>query len=109
MSNNTVTVKGQLMDAQTRCVHYHSPLDVIAIKMKCCNTYYPCISCHEEEAGHKAEVWPKIEFEEKAILCGVCQNEITINEYLQCGHQCPYCQAAFNPGCSNHHHLYFET
>jgi uncharacterized CHY-type Zn-finger protein len=33
-------VHGSEVDAQTRCVHYHSALDVISINMKCCGTYY---------------------------------------------------------------------
>ena len=52
-------IKGKLVDEYTRCVHYHSLLDVIAIKFKCCGVYYPCYSCHEEEADHEHEVWKK--------------------------------------------------
>ena len=102
-------IKGKLVDDETRCVHYHSPLDIIAIKFRCCDEYYPCFSCHDEEAGHKAEVWKRNEFEIKAILCGVCKTELTIAEYLSCNNQCPVCKSAFNPGCSNHYHLYFEV
>lgn len=102
-------IKGKPVDEQTRCEHYHSPLDVIAIKFKCCNTYYPCFYCHEETAGHQAEVWNKNEFDTKAILCGVCQEEMTINEYQHSNYQCPHCSTHFNPRCSNHNHLYFEV
>jgi uncharacterized CHY-type Zn-finger protein len=102
-------VKGKKVDDHTRCVHYHSLLDVIAIKFKCCGEYYPCYNCHEEEAMHEAEVWKKNEFDTKAILCGVCKNEMTIREYLDSRNLCPYCDASFNPGCSNHYHLYFEV
>ena len=101
-------VKGRTVDEYTRCVHYHSPLDVIAIKFKCCNEYYPCYECHVEIAGHKAEVWRKSEFDTKAILCGICNHEMTIHEYLASGNQCPHCNSAFNPNCSKHYHLYFE-
>lgn len=104
-----IAVKGKTVDEQTRCTHYHSPLDVIAIKFKCCGTYYPCFYCHEETAGHKAEVWSKKEFETKAILCGVCQQEMTINQYQHSNYQCPGCSTSFNPKCSNHYHLYFEV
>ena len=104
-----IEVKGKTVDEQTRCTHYHSPLDVIAIKFKCCDTYYPCFYCHEETAGHKAEVWSKNEFDTRAILCGICKQEMTINEYLHSNYQCPHCSAGFNPKCSNHNHLYFET
>jgi uncharacterized CHY-type Zn-finger protein len=105
---NTIAVKGALLDRQTRCKHYHSPKDIIAIKMKCCNEYYACIDCHREAAGHEARVWPADEFDTKAVLCGNCYYEMTISEYLQSNHQCPSCRAAFNPGCCNHYHLYFE-
>jgi uncharacterized CHY-type Zn-finger protein len=101
-------VKGKLVDDQARCVHYHSPVDIIAIKFKCCNEYYPCYECHSETAGHEAEVWTKKNWDEKAILCGVCKTELTIREYLESSNTCPKCRSSFNPGCSRHYHLYFE-
>lgn len=104
-----ITVFGKSIDNQTRCVHWHSALDVIAIKFKCCDKYYPCFSCHEEEADHKHEVWPKDAFDQKAILCGVCGHELTIQEYMDSNNTCPKCEANFNPGCSNHYHLYFDV
>lgn len=100
-------VKGKVLDDETRCVHYHSPLDIIAIKFKCCKTYYPCFYCHEETAGHQHELWNKEEFEQKAVLCGNCKQELTIAAYKNCNYHCPFCNAAFNPKCSNHDHLYF--
>lgn len=102
------TVFGKSIDKQTRCIHWHSALDVIAIKFKCCDKYYPCFSCHEEEADHKHEVWAKDEFDQKAILCGVCGHEMSIQEYMDSNNLCPKCEASFNPGCSNHYHLYFD-
>jgi uncharacterized CHY-type Zn-finger protein len=102
------TVKGKLFDNQTRCLHYHSDLDIIAIKFKCCNTYYPCYQCHEEEANHAPMVWQKDELETVAILCGVCQTEMTIDAYLDSNAACPHCRSDFNPKCANHYHLYFE-
>ena len=109
MQQDPIIVKGKTTNAETRCVHFHSALDIIAIKMKCCNTYYPCIQCHEEEAGHPAKVWPKEAFNSKAVLCGNCMHELTIDEYLGSNNCCPNCRAAFNPGCKNHYHFYFET
>ncbi|WP_235062790.1 CHY zinc finger protein [Indibacter alkaliphilus] len=103
-----VRVFGKSVDHQTRCVHWHSALDVIAIKFKCCDKYYPCFSCHEEEADHEHQVWPKSEFNQKAILCGVCGHELSIQEYMDADNTCPKCEASFNPGCSNHYHLYFD-
>ena len=104
----SIIVKGKITDDETRCVHYHSLLDVIAIKFKCCNQYYPCYTCHEEAADHAAKTWSKNEFGTKAILCGVCKNELTIHEYLTSNNQCPFCKTPFNPKCKNHQHLYFE-
>lgn len=104
-----ITVKGKIVDDETRCEHYHSPLDVIAIKFKCCNDYYLCYECHKESVDHETKVWQKEEWNTKAILCGVCKEELTINEYFDSNNHCPHCNAAFNPKCSNHYHLYFEV
>ena len=104
----SLTVKGKTTDDFTRCVHYHSLLDVIAIKFKCCNEYYACFYCHQEEADHKAQVWGKEEFDNKALLCGECKKEISINEYISSINQCRNCGAKFNPNCKNHFHLYFD-
>lgn len=101
-------VKGNLVDDQTRCIHWHSPLDIIAIKFKCCNTYYACYDCHHEKADHLPEIWTKEERNEKAILCGVCKSELSIKEYFVSENICPHCKSAFNPNCSRHYHLYFE-
>lgn len=102
------TVRGVDLDSQTRCKHYRSSLDIIAIKMKCCGHYYACKDCHIELADHAMQVWPEREWSQKAVLCGACGIEMTIHEYLQSGFRCPACSAAFNPGCKNHYHFYFE-
>ena len=100
-------VHGKTVDDQTRCEHYHSHNDVIAIKFKCCGEYYPCHLCHEETAGHAALQWPAAEQDVPAILCGICTHELTIDEYfLDAG--CPGCGAEFNEGCKLHSHFYFE-
>ena len=101
-------VKGKLVDDETRCEHYHSQLDVIAIKFKCCNEYYACFECHEQTMNHQPQIWKKEEWNTKAILCGVCKTELTINEYFNSNNHCPHCNLAFNPHCSKHYHLYFE-
>lgn len=91
----------------TRCAHYHSELDVIAIRVRCCGEYYACIECHDALAGHPALRWTREEFGSAGILCGACGTELTISEYLSCEDECPACGARFNPRCSLHHHLYF--
>lgn len=103
-----IIVQGATLDHQTRCVHYASPLDVVAIKFACCGEYYPCYHCHAEAADHPARRWPASAFDTRAVLCGVCRYELTIKEYLACHASCPHCGAGFNPGCHRHHHLYFE-
>jgi uncharacterized CHY-type Zn-finger protein len=101
-------VHGVDLDPNTRCLHYHGPTDVIAIKMRCCDSYYACVACHAALAAHPAKVWPRSEWNRKAVLCGVCGAEMTVLEYMDSGNRCPSCSAPFNPGCRNHYHLYFE-
>ncbi len=108
MASSRPQVNGVGLDAQTRCVHYNKSVDVIAIKMKCCGAYYACKDCHDALAGHAIEVWPRDEWDQPAVLCGVCGVEMTVREYLGCSNQCPGCGASFNPGCRNHYHFYFE-
>ena len=50
-------VRGINVDAQTRCVHYRSDLDIVAIKMRCCGVYWACKDCHIALAGHAIAVW----------------------------------------------------
>jgi uncharacterized CHY-type Zn-finger protein len=104
-----IKVYGKTTDDNTRCEHYHSAKDIIAIKFKCCGHYYPCYKCHEETAGHAVQTWNKDEWDTKAILCGVCKTEISISDYMLSGNHCPNCSSAFNPNCSMHYHLYFQT
>lgn len=98
---------GPTVDDQTRCVHYRTELDVIAIRFACCGEYYPCHLCHAEAADHPARPWPADAGDERAVLCGVCGTELTIAVYLGV-EGCPACGAPFNPGCALHRHLYFD-
>lgn len=102
-------VKGHVLDEETRCTHYHSEIDRIAIKFYCCGIYFPCYECHTESGCGNPQVWPLESFNEDAILCGSCGYELSISAYLSCKSKCPKCSAAFNPGCSLHRHLYFKT
>jgi uncharacterized CHY-type Zn-finger protein len=102
-------VIGVDLDAETRCAHYHSPLDIVAIKMRCCGEYYACKDCHDALAGHAIKVWPRAEWAEPAILCGACGLEMSIAIYLGADNRCPSCGAPFNPGCRHHYHFYFEA
>lgn len=102
----TRRVLGSPVDEQTRCVHYHTPLDVVAIKFRCCRQHYPCHLCHQESAGHAAVQWPADELDAMAVLSGVCRIELAIRDYLGAD-GCPRCGARFNPGCALHSQLYF--
>ena len=102
-------VLGVALDAQTRCAHWHSPLDVIAIKAGCCGTYYACKDCHEALADHPLAPWPRARRDEPAVLCGVCRHELSVDAYMACGSTCPRCGAGFNPGCRNHWPFYFAA
>jgi uncharacterized CHY-type Zn-finger protein len=101
-------VRGARVDALTRCAHYNSLVDVIAIKMKCCGAYFACKDCHDELADHQSEPWPLVERAQRAVLCGVCGSELTIAHYLQNSAHCPICNASFNPGCRDHREYYFS-
>lgn len=102
-------VKGNVVDEKTRCVHYHSELDIIAIKFACCGQYYPCYFCHLEGENHPVTRWSRQHLHEKVILCGVCRHEMMLKDYLSGTGDCPFCQATFNPGCQKHWHYYFDS
>jgi uncharacterized CHY-type Zn-finger protein len=103
---DAVVVRGPAIDAETRCVHYGSALDVVALRAPCCDAWYPCHLCHAAVAGHPLAVIPRAEHHLPAALCGVCRATMSVPEYLAAD-SCPSCGAAFNPGCAAHAHLYF--
>jgi uncharacterized CHY-type Zn-finger protein len=101
-------ILGVDVDPQTRCAHYHNERDIIAIKFKCCGEWFSCHECHAVLARHSAQVWPKEELDERAILCGACGHQLTIREYLAGESVCPICRRQFNASCAKHHQFYFE-
>lgn len=101
----TVELLGAMVDDETRCRHYHTELDIIAIKFRCCGKYYPCYQCHEEIADHEPERY-RIGDGEKVVLCGGCLREMTFEQYK--GLECGSCGGRFNPGCKLHYGVYFE-
>ncbi len=101
-------MRGVRVDAQTRCAHYHSPVDVIAIKMKCCGEYFACKDCHDALADHALEPWPREDRAQRAVLCGICGSDLVIADYLESPARCPACSTSFNPRCSDHHEYYFS-
>lgn len=104
-----VPVFGVDVDPETRCAHYRTDRDVVAIRFACCGRYYPCHACHEELTDHEHEVWGPEAFDEEAVLCGVCGTELPISAYLDADDACPNCGVGFNPGCAAHAHRYFGT
>lgn len=100
-------VHGLPLDAQTRCEHYRGPADVVAIRFRCCDVFFPCFACHDAVAGHPPLRWRLDERDAEAVLCGVCARTIAIDVYVAVD-ACPHCAAAFNPGCRLHRHLYFD-
>jgi uncharacterized CHY-type Zn-finger protein len=121
-----VPLRGVAVDPETRCAHWDDPVDVVALRFGCCETYYPCDACHDATADHEAEPWPRDRFDEPAVLCGACGATLTAGEYLDGDEEgqrapeseehgssgddaCPCCGADFNPGCRKHRDRYFET
>ena len=101
-------VYGVSVTPLTQCAHWHSTLDIIAIRHACCLKYYACISCHKELENHEPAVWPLSKRDERAVICGQCKHELSVNEYMQSESRCTSCEAAFNPKCKGHWGLYFE-
>lgn len=93
----------------SQCTHWHSPLDIIAIKHVCCGKFYACISCHDGLEDHVSGVWPRGSRGERAVLCGGCKYVASIEEYMGCGSVCVRCGRGFNPGCEGHWGRYFEV
>jgi uncharacterized CHY-type Zn-finger protein len=107
------TVRGVGIGPETRCAHYGTERDVVALRFACCEAFYPCIRCHEAVVDHPAERLP-VESGASAVLCGVCGAELTPEEFVTRdpddeaeNHDCPGCGAAFNPGCADHYERYF--
>ena len=99
-------VHGVDVDPETRCTHYDTDRDVVALRFACCEAYYPCFRCHEATADHEAERLPA-ESSAAAVLCGVCGAELTPQEFVEGSHECSDCGAAFNPDCADHYERYF--
>lgn len=108
-----VPVRGVDMDAQTRCAHYASARDVVALRLACCAVYWPCHACHAALADHPAVPVPAADAGLPRVLCGVCRAELSVDAYraamAAADPRCPSCGAGFNPGCALHSHLYFAA
>ena len=103
----TIQINGLLVDDQSRCQHYHSTLDIVALKCSGCLKYYACYQCHDSLEEHSFRAYPCQLKQDKVLICGVCRHEMTIEEYQQ-ALVCSHCHSAFNPACSKHYDIYFE-
>jgi len=103
-----IQIDGVEISPETQCKHYPSNLDVVAIRLPCCKTYYSCIFCHEELSGHNVVKWNKSQIEEEAVFCGICKSTISIADYVSGDNHCPKCNAKFNPKCKDHCYFYFD-
>ena len=102
-------VRGVDAGPETRCAHYGSDRDVVAVAFPCCGTFYPCFRCHDALADHPAEPWPAGSEAGDAVLCGSCGERLALSTYfarLDADAACPACSAAFNPGCLSHRERY---
>ena len=106
--SSDVTVRGLEVDDETRCAHYASERDIVALRFGCCDAFYPCFQCHDTVTDHDPEPWPIDRFDEPAVYCGVCDSPLTVTAYLEADNVCPVCGAEFNPGCRDHYDRYFE-
>ena len=77
----TSQINGLLVDDQSRCQHYHSPLDIVALKCFECQKYYACYQCHDRLEAHIYRAYPCQLKQDKVLICGVCRHEMTIEEY----------------------------
>ena len=99
-------IYGQLVDIEGRCVHYHSPLDIVGNLCATCQQIWACHLCHQEATDHPFGTVP-VTASYAAVLCGVCGCGMTPATYGAV-HACPLCSSPFNPGCRLHWDLYFR-
>ncbi|WKD58149.1 CHY zinc finger [Corynebacterium capitovis DSM 44611] len=97
------------VDPQGRCVHWHSPVDVVANRCATCGKFYACHLCHEQLADH---AFGRAASADLCVMCGACGAVMTGLEYgtshsAANGAACPRCGHGFNPGCASHASIYF--
>ncbi|MCB5153661.1 CHY zinc finger protein [Streptococcus mutans] len=103
-----VTIYGDLIDKETRCIDYHGPTDIVALKCFACQKYYPCFLCHNRHETHNFQAYLEKLKKDKVVFCGSCQRELTIEAYKEKG-TCPFCHHLFNPNCKVHYNHYFRN
>lgn len=94
-------IRGIDVDAQSRCAHWHSDVDVVANTCGACHELWACALCHDELADHR---FAPVDRHLPSVMCGACGRMMTHAEY---GASCPSCGHPFNPGCKLHEDTYF--
>lgn len=105
---STIQVFGSIYDNETRCTHWHTDKDIIALKFACCGKYWPCYQCHNSCMEGPLRKYAVVESAVKVVLCGSCAEEMTFQEYIDCDYACKKCHGEFNPGCKLHYGIYFD-
>ncbi|WP_082781999.1 CHY zinc finger protein [Streptococcus sp. DD10] len=100
-------IYGQLVDEESRCLHYHGQTDILSLKCYECGKYYACYQCHNKLEEHLFSPYPIQNCQDKVVICGVCKMELTFGLYHE-NRSCPNCHSSFNPACRKHYHLYFK-
>lgn len=90
------------IDAEGRCRHWHTLVDVVANKCHTCGGWFACSLCHAELTDHDFGPMPK---DQPCVMCGVCGRKMTFVEYST--YKCSACEHAFNTGCALHAGTYF--
>ena len=91
------------IDADGRCRHWHTLVDVIANKCHTCGGWFACSLCHAELTDHEFGPMPK---DQLCVMCGACGRTMTYAEYS--AYKCPACGHAFKTGCALHAGTYFR-
>jgi uncharacterized CHY-type Zn-finger protein len=76
-------VRGVAVDGATRCAHYRTDRDVVAIRFACCDAFYACFDCHATVTDHDAGRLPADRLDEPSVRCGACGTVHAARTYLQ--------------------------
>lgn len=94
-------IHGIDVDAEGRCAHWHSEVDVVANTCGRCGKLWACSLCHDAMADHG---FSAVDKRLPSVVCGVCGTRMTFEQY---GDRCPGCGHEFNPSCVLHESTYF--
>ena len=114
MSSARPPVHSLAVYADSKCAHYHSELDIVALRHPCCGKFYACVACHDALESHRAAPWPRSRWGEPAVCCGACGTVITVLAYMdryaqnEAAVTCPACSSGWNPKCKRHWTRYFD-